>query len=588
MHNLHLLSPLTGGIDVFSSDNEAEKKAAFQLIKYGANRAKRWIGNLKGDAYPPFFGVADLSFILQAIQQPSDRVRILREICHPHCCEPEAYIIRFRKKDDTWDYASLLQTEIATRRKRSRRQFESESDSTLNPCSPENEEWVFLSSTAGLTSFDPHFNQNYGCELPPGRADCDDHIFTSFLDLEQQASNSVIWDFVLGIHQLAAVYKRRGRSTNERAPRPLVPLPTVQRLVRDGSLDLQVVMARIQQYFARQRPDFHFSLLALGRIIDHYKHDLPHLTLSMGVIKETPSSWTWARSVVNDLEAQHLAAASLALNGVITKSIYPNPLTRQQVFASILQFESGTLSVDVHELNQVMAISSGNSLFIAQRILQDPIPPANVPSCAVAHAIGNVGKPGIALLFAPEQPRVREHDVERWHVVNHERFDGKSSGGSFEASSLHMSFTGWEGPLRVQGPSAFRGMEAYNLETRISMYDQAEWVADLNILKSLDLSPDISTCGVIDRSCGHDPSITACGVEFVSIDCWEELLSPADEPMVLRSGSSWMARLTGVSIASSKGFKCFLLPVHKSFCWTCVVEETGVGRAVDRKVLFVY
>ncbi|CBF84675.1 predicted protein [Aspergillus nidulans FGSC A4] len=93
-----------------------------------------------------------------------------------------------------------------------------------------------------------------------------------------------------------------------------------------------------------------------------------------------------------------------------------------------------------------------------------------MPSCAVAHAIGNVRKPGIALLFAPEQPMVKEHDVKKWHVVYQNRFDC------------------WEGPLRIQGTSAFREMEAYNLERRISMYDQAEWVADLNVLKSLGQS----------------------------------------------------------------------------------------------------
>lgn len=58
--------------------------------------------------------------------------------------------------------------------------------------------------------------------------------------------------------------------------------------------------------------------------------------------------------------------------------------------------------------------------------------------------------------------------------------------------------------------------------------------------------------------------------------------------MVLRSGSSWMVRLTGVSIAYSRGFKCCLLPVDKDFCWTCVVKEAETGRIEDEKLLFVY
>ncbi|KAL4901066.1 hypothetical protein BDW74DRAFT_187916 [Aspergillus multicolor] len=586
MHNLHLLSPFMGGVELFLSKDEEDRRIALQLIRYGANCAASWIGNVKNNEHPPFFGVTDLSFILQAIHRSSDRVRVLQEIYESNCCEPEAYIIRYKKEDDTWDYASL-EAIASQSRKRSRSQFESDSDDTLTPGTPMNEDWVFLSSTGDLPSFNPDSMPDYNLELPPEDTHRDDHIFTSLLNYDQGASTTVVWDFMLGIHNLAAVYIRRGRS-KEMPPRPVVPLATVQRLVKAGSLNFQIVMARIQQYFARQRPNHNLSLLTLGRITDFYKHDFPHLKVSMGLIKEAPTSWPWARSLVKDLETQHLEAASLAANGVNTESIYPRPLTRQQAFASILQFESGSLAVDVDEMDKVMAISSGNSLFIAQRILHDPIPPPTMAECAVAHAIGNVGKPGIALLVAPEQPEVREHDVEKWHVINHNPFDGRSSGGSFEASSLHMSFTGWEGPLRVRGPSAFRGMEAYHLETRISMYDQAEWVADLNILKALDSSPDVRSCGLREKKCGHDTSIAACGVEFVSIDCWEELLSPADRPMVLRSGSSWMARLTGVSIAFTKGFKCFLLPVHKDFCWTCVVEEAGVRRVADGKILFVY
>ncbi|KAL4748826.1 hypothetical protein BDW72DRAFT_179618 [Aspergillus terricola var. indicus] len=587
MHNLHLLFPLVGGIDLFRSNSEEERKIALQLIRYGSNCGKRWIGNVKDNAYPPFFGVTDLSFILQTIKHSSDRVRVLREMYQAHCCEPEGCIIRFRKEDGRWGYENLLQLEPLVSRKRSRSQSEWDMNEKLALDIPDDEEWVFLSSKADTSSVPPS-GEFWGYNPPPGEARSQDYVFTSFLNEEPMTSTTVFWDFLFGIHSLAAVYMRRRRSTEDRAPEPIVPLPVIQRLVKEGRLDLQIIMAQIAQCLGHHRPDHRFSLLALGRVIDHYKHELPHITLSMSVIKEPPPAWAWARGVVKDLERQHLAAASLASNGIISESIYPSPLTRQQALAAVLQFESGTLSVDVHEMDQVMAISSGNSLFIAQRILHDPIPPPDMPSCAVAHAIGNVGKPGIALLFAPEQPMVREHDVEKWHVVSHNRFDGNSSGGSFEASSLHMSFTGWEGPLRVQGPSAFRGMEAYNLETRISMYDQAEWVADLNILKSLDQSPDLRACGVLGKHCSHDPSISACGVEFVSIDCWEELLSPADEPMILRSGSSWMVRLTGVSIAFSKGFKCFLLPVHKSLCWSCVVEEAGVGRLADRKVLFVY
>lgn len=132
-------------------------------------------------------------------------------------------------------------------------------------------------------------------------------------------------------------------------------------------------MEGINGFLATHRSDQHFSLLALGRVIEHYKRELPHLTVPMSVIKQPPRAWSWAGIVVEELKNQRYTAASLARDGIITDKIYPSPLTRQQAFVSILQFESGTLSADVDEMDKVMAISSRNSLFIAQRILSDPI-----------------------------------------------------------------------------------------------------------------------------------------------------------------------------------------------------------------------
>ncbi|KAL4973001.1 hypothetical protein BDW66DRAFT_169041 [Aspergillus desertorum] len=583
MENLHLLSPLVGGVNLFSSGTPEDQKIASQLIRYGANAAKSWIGNTNN--HPAcLFGLSDLAVILQLIWRPKDRVRVLREILKPHSLSSDDYVIRFRRENNTWGYASLTEEGDSHHKKRTRDDFEAD---------PNSEQWIFITSNWDFRNIRSSSAGDYGdYSIESWSTVTDDEdVYDSFVQDEPLTSATVIWDYVLGIHSLAAVYQkhnRAGKDTKTVSQNAQVPVFMIRNLASEGSLNLEATMAAVRNWLTSYQPDHYFSLLALGRIIDHYERELTNSTLTMSVIKQPPKSWTWMKSIVKDLELQHVQASSLARNGIRCESIYPCPLTRQQAFASILQFESGTLSVDVQEMDSVMAISSGNSLYIAQRLLHDPIPPETLASCAVAHAIGNVGKPGIALLFAPEKPDVREHDVERWHVVNHNSFDGMPSGGSFQGSSLHMSFTGWEGPLRVRGPAAFRGMEAYHLETQISMYDRGEWVADLNVLKSLQSSPDIATCGVYDRDCGHNPSAVHCGVKLVSIDCWEELLSPAERPMVLRSGASWMARLTAVSIAHSKGFKCFLLPTHKALCWTCVVEEADLCSLQGRTILFVY
>ncbi|KIA75569.1 hypothetical protein HK57_00672 [Aspergillus ustus] len=586
--NLHVLSALKGGVDASQSDCVEERKIALQLVRYGAHAAKSWIGNVGPSSFP-FFGITDPVFLLQAIQRPFGRVRLLRTLFQQHCSEPEEYIIRFRKPNDTWGYASLSYPTASSTRKRDRAEFECDAagdGSDLLP--PEGEDWIFLPSKQDRPTDRHVFGEDYSLEsMKPDEHQPQELVFAEFLD-DNDPSTTVVWDLAIGIHNKAALYQRRdSKRMDNKLCGVSVALTMVRDLIKSHALDLEQVMNRFKDTLKTYRPNHHFPLLVLGRVINHYERHLPQLTLSMNIIKESPWSWAWAGRVVTDLPIQEMMASTLAREGHFTESIYPCPLSRQQVFASVLQFESGTLSVGVEEMDTVMAISSGNSLLIAQRILHDPIPPDGLPSCAVAHAIGNVGRPGIALLVAPKEPDIREHDVDKWHVVNHNPFDGISSRGMFEGSSLHMSFTGWEGALRVRGPSAFRGMEAYHLETRISMYDGAEWVADLDILRSLKESPNLSTLGIHNEACGHNLSVQSCGVKFVSIDCWEELLSPPEKPMVLRSGASWMARLTGVSIAFSRGVKCFLLPTDKEFCWTCVVEQSDIIN-YPGQTLFIY
>jgi hypothetical protein len=592
---LHLLFPLIGGVDLLLSDDPEERNLALQLIRYGANAAKGWIGNLESSPFP-FFGITDPVFLLRSIQKPFGKVKLLRTLFNQQCLEPDGFVIRFLKPDGTLGYVSLLHESLSTGRKRDRTEFESDvAEYGCDPVPPKEEEWIFLPSKADRP-YDSSFSmEDYSlASMHPGYDKPDYVDFQDFVkdddgEGDENPLRTIVWDLVIGVHDEAALYRRRDNQAHGvELPDVIVPFTTLRDLIKSRALDLVKVIKRMKHTLKTHRANHHFSLLALGRIIDHYKGQLSHLTISMNIIKKSPWSWTWAESVVKDIPVQEMMATSQARVGHFTKSIYPCPLSRQQVFASVLQFESGIVSVDIEEMDSVMAISTGNSLFIAQRILNDPIPPDGLPSCAVAHVIGNVGKPGLALLFAPEEPWIREHDVEKWQVVNHHPFDGSSGTGMFEGSSLHMSFTGWEGPLRVRGPSASRGMEAYNLETRISMYDGADWVADLNILNSLKESPNLGTLGIHSESCGHHHSVQFCGVQFVSIDCWEELLSPAEMPMVLRSGSSWMARLTGVSIAHSKGFKCFLLPTYKVFCWTCVVEQSDILNLPGQRILFIY
>src|SRR3954468_10511521 len=105
------------------------------------------------------------------------------------------------------------------------------------------------------------------------------------------------------------------------------------------------------------------------------------------------------------------------------------------------KFRNADLNIYPTEFRHVMAISSGNSLYVATTLLHDP------PSWAssihpIRHTIGNVGRPGIALLASPRDLIVKDRDRLKWRLIKHADFDGKLE-SNFQSTSLHLFFTGY-------------------------------------------------------------------------------------------------------------------------------------------------
>lgn len=586
MKILQLIFPLKGGIELLLSDDHNEMKMARQLMRYGSNYGRSWIGNTNSSTSN--FFIANFSSLLHMVTTPDARVRILREICAQLELPPWDYVIRFKDANNLWAYTSIAADSsgaVHGGMKRKREDYEAQDIEYIRPLEiPPEENWACI---ATLEASKGHGPQSFHSGLQ-------DDIFTDLLEENPQTGQTVLFNFAFGDHSLAAVYTRQTSpsASQKRNFSSEVSLKMVQGLLAKNLLKLDIVAEYFLNHFETNQPAHGNSLLALGRVINFYNCHLPQATISMGVIKSPLSTWKWTLPMVEELELLSPLADQQAREGMIPETIYPSQLSRGYSFAAILQFESGTIGVDVSDLNAVLAISSSNSLFIAEEILQDPTPPAGSSSCAVFHALGNIGKPGIALLIPPPELDIRKHDLERWHFVNHNPFDGELSGGQFEGTSLHLSFTGWQGPLSL-GSSSYREMEAYYVETVVSVNDGGEWVGDLDILKGLaDLK--IGRNESTNSECSHDPSFTAAGVGMVSIDCWEEILDPPEGFLVLRStpGScdrsrycQWMVRLAAVGIASSRKYECICLPVDTQSCWTCAVGKLRADH--EPKVLFV-
>ncbi|RAL04544.1 uncharacterized protein BO80DRAFT_398847 [Aspergillus ibericus CBS 121593] len=584
---LQLLFPLRDGIDLLLSDDSNERKTATQLMRYGANYGKLWIGN-KSNSPSLFFGLATLRNLLGMIKYPGARVRILRELCAQYQLKSPDYVIRFRARDNSWAYAPIAAERLETVHGGMKRKRDEYELIDMEPADrldiPPEENWICIATLAA--------SSGHGSQSSTSRVYGD--IFAELLDDNTHDGESVFFDFAFGDHNLAAVYRRQTSqpSAQNKTFSSTVPLAMVQELLDKSLLRLDGVAQCLLDHFESIQPLHGDSLLALGRVVDYYKRYLPQATVSMGVIKSSIRSWAWVQSMVSELDLSGPLAEQHAREGFVTQTVYPHPLSREHTFAAILQFESGTISVDTSDLAAVLAISSGNSLFIAEQLLHDPTFHGGTSCCAVSHVIGNVGKPGVALLVSPPELEVREHDLERWRFVNHHPFNGSPTGGMFDGTSLHLSFTGWEGPVSLNS-SSFRSMEAYYLETTVSVNDGGEWVGDVDILKGLR---DVQMLAhpLSDTTCSHDPSFTAAGATMISIDCWEEILDPPSGILVLRStpatpdGSrnwQWMVRLAAVSIASLRKYQCICIPLDRMVCWTCVISRLGVDR---ERTLLVY
>lgn len=256
-----------------------------------------------------------------------------------------------------------------------------------------------------------------------------------------------------------------------------------------------------------------------------------------------------------------------------TQPFIQHSAPRTFAFALVAYCESGYCVLNPDALSNVFAMSTGDSIFIYGQLLSDPGEGAKPHELRRLH--GNIGRSGIALLISPTDPRVREPEDDHWRVINHDSFDGTAI-DSFEATSLHLSFTNFVLPLSVQ-TSGNRDSEAYLLESVVSIHDKGKWVADIDLLSALKRCfyvPKVcpGDCGASSELLGSADSGNylrqAIGPNnLTAIDCWEELLDPPGGNIIARAHKNWIARLALLSVSSQLRYKAIVLP--GDFCFTC-------------------
>lgn len=361
-----------------------------------------------------------------------------------------------------------------------------------------------------------------------------------------------------GASCLAALYSFRPLETLQQ------PMLSPQ-LLKDFATEINLEPGKVAEFMSqgsRNGPGDQIRLLTSCTMMAEVYKLLPGATVSTLIVNQTLTEAKWLPS-----------------------SYGTAPLTREQAFAGIAMFESGTCNIDPQSLSEVFAMSSGNSLFVSGALLCDPfeVPASN----EIRRVIGNVGRAGLTFLISPPEVKVREADAEKWMAINHNKFDGKPE-DHFEQTSIHLSFTEYEIPLVTEGSQRHIIDRAVVLvETLISIYDGGRWVGEADILKALN--GDCARATGCELASGiHVQHKAAFAEQFpkdsgnlvTSVENWDELIeAPSKGQIAVRAHGNWLARLAATAICARLSIRPFMLP--KEVCWQCCQAAT-TGLENDR------
>lgn len=242
-------------------------------------------------------------------------------------------------------------------------------------------------------------------------------------------------------------------------------------------------------------------------------------------------------------------------------------LSRPEAFACIAMFDSGRI-YDIGYLQNVFAMTYGNSIFVASPMMADPY--ETPVETEIKRVPGNIGQPGLSFLIPPPEPRIRKSNPEAWTVLNHKPFEGQLE-NNFWKTSMHLTLTQYQPGLPGLNQDDHFIDEASALrETLVQVYDSSEWVCDLDILSALS-NPLVSrvTCSDQDQ---HTVSQTIPDTfpQTIAVDNWEELLTPPVDAAVsvVRTSGNWLGRLAAVGVSIRLRRRAVILP--RQPCWNCV------------------
>ncbi len=452
------VQPIALAIKRFIESPGHEREALSRLVHFGIRRCPDFIA--EPAKHPPaMFGLADMRFLISQCPNMGSKLQCLRDAAKAFGVDnARNTIIRYFPEPNSSARYTHLNSGVRRRTKRTSsgtsKGYTAEEDADLHWMHDQNED---------LQDDSPHdlelgdlkesinnrrpFALRIQCPLRPG-----------------EDENHVDCEFVYGDPFSAAVFRPIKRNQDVNPVSNRVGLMDIPDIFPMRGVDLQLVRGQLEKLcydlsIESKLENYYQSLASMKEALDIYER-LPSATTSMQVTSKPMYSWNWSRS------SHELRRFSLA-----------------HAFACIAMLETGGLDLDPHDLGDaaIMAMSYGNSIYVAERMISDPTD--MLPMCAIRRIIGNIGRPGLSLLVPPQQLKAPKPDFESWNMVNHVPFDGRME-DSFAGTSLHLSFSEYQLAVNV-GTYGQRDQEAYFVEAIVSVHDRGRWVADIDIMKTV-------------------------------------------------------------------------------------------------------
>ncbi|KAE8383061.1 hypothetical protein BDV26DRAFT_180354 [Aspergillus bertholletiae] len=215
-------------------------------------------------------------------------------------------------------------------------------------------------------------------------------------------------------------------------------------------------------WFARASPEYVRSMRALVTADQIYKL-MPNATVSLSVLRKELGKQRWVPCEDNmehpyeDHQDDEFVIVKRNRSGFEVFDV-----ARSESFSCVALFETGTMDLSPDCFTNVMAISSGNSIFASGSILCDPGEDAKPHE--IQRLVASIGKSGVSMLIPPMNRKLRQAEFDTWQLIDHVAFNG-SAEDHFDNTSIQLSFTRYESPVPGAVFHGAQDVEANYVET---------------------------------------------------------------------------------------------------------------------------